>query len=196
MFGETKTAQEWSQDPRCQVGRSSFYRRLQSGWEPLQALATPPHKLSPQPTAATVAQRAASRHLELTIHGETKTVGQWAKDARCEVSVNVLRSRIGRGWAPEDALRAASRSAAKQQRPNAPLYEAFGERKRISEWLQDPRCEVASNALRRRLAAGVPLEQALRSKQTSVPLKAKSSGTMKPLRDNDADPRTTRPDAG
>ncbi len=36
--------------------------------------------------------------------GETKTLGQWTRDARCVVSPNTLRKRLAEGWCPEDAL--------------------------------------------------------------------------------------------
>lgn len=43
-FGETKSIQEWVDDPRCVVGRITFHCRLRSGWCPETALSTPPQK--------------------------------------------------------------------------------------------------------------------------------------------------------
>ncbi len=41
MLGEKKIASEWSQDPRCVVPQSTFYRRLKLGIDPLEAMTTP-----------------------------------------------------------------------------------------------------------------------------------------------------------
>jgi hypothetical protein len=37
-------------------------------------------------------------------HGEWKTLTAWARDPRCAVSVNTLRTRRAAGWKLEDAL--------------------------------------------------------------------------------------------
>lgn len=53
----------------------------------------------------TVQQRNKRKpRLDLTIHGETKTVADWAKDPRCEVTYSALTSRIRDGFPPELCL--------------------------------------------------------------------------------------------
>jgi hypothetical protein len=37
-------------------------------------------------------------------HGEAKTLTAWARDERCVVTVNTLRTRIAAGWKIEEAL--------------------------------------------------------------------------------------------
>jgi DNA-binding CsgD family transcriptional regulator/DNA-binding Xre family transcriptional regulator len=57
-------------------------------------------------TAAGQSPRARNSSL-LTAFGETKKISEWARDARCIVSLSALRLRIGRGWEPEEALTVA-----------------------------------------------------------------------------------------
>ena len=44
--------------------------------------------------------------LPITAFGETKSLAQWAKDQRCQVSREALRSRIALGWETERAVTA------------------------------------------------------------------------------------------
>lgn len=39
--GETKTAMEWSRDPRCSVSDGAIRLRIKSGWNPVEAVTTP-----------------------------------------------------------------------------------------------------------------------------------------------------------
>lgn len=43
-FGETKSLQDWSRDPRCMVVRLTLHSRLKAGWDPDVAISTPPQK--------------------------------------------------------------------------------------------------------------------------------------------------------
>jgi hypothetical protein len=43
--------------------------------------------------------------------GESKTLTAWARDPRCEVSVNTLRARRAAGWKLEDAITAPRQQA-------------------------------------------------------------------------------------
>lgn len=45
-FGETKNHSLWEQDERCLVSRRTFRTRLEKGWSPEAALATPPTSFS------------------------------------------------------------------------------------------------------------------------------------------------------
>lgn len=52
----------------------------------------------------TVEQQAVNRsdNQHMTLHGETKVISQWAKQAKC--SGATLRTRLSRGWPLEQAL--------------------------------------------------------------------------------------------
>jgi hypothetical protein len=41
LFGERKTVQDWSEDPRCRVSRTELYRRILRGDDHESALTTP-----------------------------------------------------------------------------------------------------------------------------------------------------------
>ena len=74
----------------------------------------------------------------LTIDGETKTVAQWSLDDRCAVPVNILYSRLKRGWDPKKCV---FEKSTKQFTYNGPvILTAFGESKKASEWVKDDRC--------------------------------------------------------
>jgi len=54
-FGETKTATEWSRDPRCIVRLGTLTRRMRVGWAPRDALTLPAsNRNRPLPTSPTV----------------------------------------------------------------------------------------------------------------------------------------------
>lgn len=40
-FGETKTAVEWSEDPRCLVSQGNLMQRLHGGWSDYDAITLP-----------------------------------------------------------------------------------------------------------------------------------------------------------
>lgn len=42
-FGETKTAEGWDNDPRCQVAKTTLLRRIRLGWSIEDAILTPPN---------------------------------------------------------------------------------------------------------------------------------------------------------
>lgn len=91
-LGETKTLVEWSEDARCKFSYQVLVNRLHSGWGVEEVFGTP----------LRVRQ-------DYTIYseafGERKTLGEWAKDARCSVTYNKLYDRVVRnGWALERAM--------------------------------------------------------------------------------------------
>jgi len=45
-FGETKTAADWIDDPRCQVRRITFYGRIHRGWPVEKAITLPASRLN------------------------------------------------------------------------------------------------------------------------------------------------------
>lgn len=48
--------------------------------------------------------------LHITALGETKCASEWARDARCQVSMTALLGRINKGWKPERAITQQSRN--------------------------------------------------------------------------------------
>lgn len=49
-------------------------------------------------------------NVKLTIEGETKTVSEWSRDARCSVSMFTIYKRLDRGWDPVKAVTTPSRT--------------------------------------------------------------------------------------
>lgn len=89
----------------------------------------------------------------LAAFGEERTVGAWARDARCRVSASTVRKRLALGWPLERALTTPS--------PPPPTFTAFGDTKTATAWLDDPRCVVTLSTLRGRLAQGWSFADAL-----------------------------------
>lgn len=140
-WGETKYLAAWQRDPRCQVSLQVLHARLTHGWPAERALTTPAR---PQPTPR-----------RLTAFGETKTLQEWVADLRCVVKYKVLVNRVEHHWPARDALTIPIGSTRSHQ------VVAFGETKRLSEWLHDARCCVSYQALAARLADGWDPETAL-----------------------------------
>jgi hypothetical protein len=94
----------------------------------------------------------------LTYDGDTMSINDWHKDKRCAVKhLSSLRRRVEiMGWDDEKAI-------TYQAKETPPRYvTAWGERKRVSEWLKDKRCKIDSpGALYRRLNEGHDPETAL-----------------------------------
>jgi len=144
IFGESKSIVEWGDDPRCEISPGVFRERLAKGMAPEEALRR--NSLAPQ--------GGPPRKL-VVIFGETKTISDWARDPRCEVSKAKLWERLSVGKAPEDALRRDCPS-------RRPVLEAFGEWKTLEAWTRDPRCTVSGRTVRRLVKEGVSLDAALR----------------------------------
>jgi len=146
-FGETKTIVEWAEDPRSVVERKQLYHRIFMGWEPERALTT---------RSGDREHEVAKRSKLLTAFGETKTVHEWAKDPRCVVGKTLLGARLNTGFEPEEALTHPT-----DRNRNAPLIEAWGEKKTPSQWARDPRCQCAKGGVMARLARGWAPERAI-----------------------------------
>jgi len=140
-FGVRKTLPGWVRDPRCRCSYRTLLARLKSGVTFALAL------VDPSPSAR------AGRSMQLEAFGETKSVGDWARDPRCIVSEETLRNRLRKG---EPAARAMT-----EPLDNSTTVAAFGETRRLSEWIRDPRAAVSRGTLMRRLSEGEPFEQAL-----------------------------------
>jgi len=141
-FGESKSQTEWLTDPRCVVDALTLQRRLRLGWDPERAITT---ELAPYEWRAT-----PKGVLLWSAYGEEKSLYQWARDPRCQVSPTALKARVRKGMPLEDALTKA-----------VPKYVAFGETKSVDEWVADPRCNVTPSLLRQRLSDGWDCESAL-----------------------------------
>ena len=79
--------------------------------------------------------------------GETKTLRQWSRDVRCRCSYRRLGTRIRRGWNTERAITTIAKDFVRRDC----LVVAFGETKRLREWIADSRCSISVNTLRARL---------------------------------------------
>jgi hypothetical protein len=55
--------------------------------------------------------RNKRRNRHITAFSETKTLAEWAEDARCAVKQRCLVHRLNRGWLPERALTAPSEAS-------------------------------------------------------------------------------------
>jgi len=102
----------------------------------------------------------------MTAFGEVKCFKDWANDPRCVVDFSCLRSRIDRGWKGtfEQAMTTplADRGAVARNKKKGNRYlEAFGEKKCMTEWLEDPRCLVKIDSFRDRMAKGWSAERAM-----------------------------------
>jgi DNA-binding CsgD family transcriptional regulator len=93
-FGERKTASAWARDPRCTVSDITLRRRLRSGMPPEEAITEPPRRVTGPPVTRAI-----------TAMGATKSTRDWVRDRRCMVKEHTIRSRLRRGWTPEDAIR-------------------------------------------------------------------------------------------
>jgi len=140
LYGESKTLAEWARDPRCRVSEQSFSMRIANGWTLEDALF--------------VAQRRTSAPRLVTAFGETRSLAEWGRDARCQVLTASLQSRLDAGWDAETAISTPSGGT-------RPTMAAFGERKTMAAWLRDPRCVVSEKRLYARLAQGWTAEKAL-----------------------------------
>lgn len=110
-------------------------------------------------------QHRTSFRTPVEAFGEVKTVAEWARDPRFEQPAGRLAYRIAQGWDPDRALTQAStppeerRPASDERRDR--MIEAFGETKRVAEWVRDPRCAAKAPTLLWRLDKGWPAEEAL-----------------------------------
>lgn len=139
-FGQSKTLNEWSQDPRCTVKREAIRTRLALGWAAEDAITRTKHH---QPT------------LEFTHNGRTLTLRGWADQSG--IKYHTLYRRIYKdGLDFADAL---------EKGPNGKDFvmevAAFGETKPIYKWAVDARANCTSHTLRKRIRAGWHPEEAI-----------------------------------
>lgn len=95
----------------------------------------------------------------LEAFGERKGLTDWSRDPRCAVTLSGLRYRLLAGWRAEDAL--VTPSARGERTAGIKPVTAWRCTKSLAAWSRDGRCRVTVTALRERIAAGIPPEQAI-----------------------------------
>lgn len=97
-WGETKTLQEWAEDPRANAAYPALLGRFKKGYPPEQVihLPRPPGRLA----------KERERHKAVTAWGKTQSTEEWAADPRAQVQANTICARLARGWPPELAISA------------------------------------------------------------------------------------------
>ncbi len=182
-FGETKSLNAWSKDPRCSVSLSVLVKRLNEG-EPAEAAITEPSSFRWDDG--------------LTAFGETRTLSAWADDPRCAVTLSTLVRRLDRGMAPEAAIAAPNPHRPRVEeaaiRPkgvpcHARSVVAFGETKTLMGWARDPRCPVTSVTIAKRLDEGMEAERAITAPDGSADVMLTAFGETKNLSRWAEDPR-------
>jgi len=94
-FGETKSANEWKDDPRVLVKPNVFIRRVQHGWTPETAFTT---------ELSIGRGRREGSGPTYEAFDEEKTIREWAQDERCLVSEMTLRKNLQSGMPMNEAL--------------------------------------------------------------------------------------------
>ncbi|MEU3629121.1 hypothetical protein [Streptomyces fradiae] len=120
----------------------------------------------------------------ITAFGETKALSAWAKDPRCAVSREALRTRLALGWASEDAIRRE-----RHDKP-VPAYTYQGRTLTLRGWAEQS--GIKYHTLYRRLTkAGMTFEDALLkgSDGPDFALPVTAFGETKPLSHWAVDPR-------
>lgn len=120
--------------------------------------------------------------------GERKTILEWSRDPRCQVTLRELRHRIDRGVSPEAAISDAS-TVNRRQAKN--LIEAFGETKSAAAWAKDPRAHTSALTIAARVQRGWSAEEAI---VTPVHGKARPERVRIPRPPKARRPRTPHPE--
>lgn len=123
--------------------------------------------------------RNTRRSRQITAWGETKRLMDWLDDPRCTIySWKALTGRLDRGWPPEIAMTAPPQSSYTRSK----MLTAWGETKRLSDWVLDPRCMVSYTTLWMRVDQKWPHEVAI-----SATLDTSQSFTHKPPESDNRD---------
>lgn len=108
-MGETKTAFEWSKDPRVNVTATTIRHRKKAGMSDEQALFA--DKVTHNGRLSVDKRPRKTRHkheranaVAITVNGVTKTAAEWARDPAVSVSAAGIVWRIRKGWAPDKAV--------------------------------------------------------------------------------------------
>jgi group I intron endonuclease len=98
--------------------------------------------------------RGTKKSVWITAFGETKTLPAWLIDPRCQATEAALRQRLYGGWDPEKAITEPTDIRFSRHRKCSITITAFGETKRLPDWLVDNRCVVKEDLLRYRIKSG------------------------------------------
>lgn len=98
-----------------------------------------------------------SRGMQIEVFpGEPKrTIADWTLDPRCKTSWRSIYNRYNKGMVGPELLQETT------QNSMANYYCIYGEYKTILEWIDDPRCEVTWQCLRKRIRLGHPVEASI-----------------------------------
>lgn len=100
-FGESKNLNQWSQDSRCKVNKSTLRSRIQKlKWSMEDALSRPPEALAKAGKVATFDCEAI-----ITAFGESMTILEWLDSVHREVPRRVALDRLRSNWKLERALK-------------------------------------------------------------------------------------------
>ncbi len=114
----------------------------------------------------------------LTFDGESKTVNEWSKDPRVEVTATAIRHRLKSGMSHEQALFAPKathngrvsidlrprKTQHKHERSNAVAITVHGVTKSAAEWAREPGVTVSASGLIWRVRQGWEPERAITQK--------------------------------
>lgn len=110
--------------------------------------------------------RNRSSNILLTAFGETKTIVEWSEDPRCTVCYIALAARVRSGGDPERIITTPSGSYHKTRK--VPVYEAYGQKKPMREWVAqygvkrttiEARVRVQGRTFEEALAMGPPIHK-------------------------------------
>lgn len=160
-FGDRKTLFAWGRDPRCIVNYGALVQRMRTGRWTLEDALTKPADPAVGARAAAIAARKKGdekrQRIRELVRSGSPTLAALARELDTDVSS--IHHHIS---VMPDAEAIKSKMRANRGAPaTATRLTAFGVTKTLTEWLQDPRCAVSRNTLRKRLAERWPPNDAL-----------------------------------
>lgn len=117
-LGETKTANEWSRDPRVSVSNGTIMRRKKLGMSDYECLFAPKitHNGNLPVKKPTPPKYTRKNSIAIEWDGEKKTPSEWANDPRVALTDNTIRSRAKAGMSAYDCLfKPASRTGGRKR---------------------------------------------------------------------------------
>lgn len=107
--GETKTAHEWSKDPRVSISGNTIRRRKKAGMSDEEALFGEKRTHNGKPNVDKRPRKTRfsyerSNSLPITIDGVTKTSSEWARHPGAMFSDGGIRNRVRRGIPTKEAV--------------------------------------------------------------------------------------------
>jgi len=100
--GETKTAHEWSKDPRVEVSGPTIRRRKAEGKTDEQALFG--RKITHNGKSPPPRKRAYAPHVQYMARGLSMTLSEWSRQEGVLVTNIAMRQRLAKGWDVERAI--------------------------------------------------------------------------------------------